>query len=135
MKAVLHTDGGARGNPGPAAIGYVLAVGGRPVVEGSQYIGKATNNRAEYVALIKGLRRALEEGAEEVACYLDSELLVEQLNGRYKVKDAGLKPLFVEVRNLSERFSRVSFTHVPREKNKRADKLVNKALNTNTPPK
>ena len=135
MKATLHTDGGARGNPGPAGIGYVLAVKNKPAVEGSEYIGEATNNRAEYVALITGLRRALEEGVEEIACYLDSELLVEQLNGRYKVKNAGLKLLVAEALDLSGRFRVVSFAHVPREKNKRADKLVNMALNKNAPLK
>lgn len=127
MRATLCTDGGARGNPGPAGIGYVLKIGTRAVRHG-EYIGVATNNQAEYRALIAGLQRAKTEGATELSCFLDSELLVKQLLGEYRVRDADLRPLHGEARSLAERFQRVTFTHVPREKNKEADRLVNEAI-------
>lgn len=127
MKATLHTDGGARGNPGPAGVGFVLRIGAREVRHGA-YIGETTNNQAEYRALIAGVDRAIAGRVTDLSCYLDSELLVKQLAGEYRVRDAELRPLHERVRRLAERFQRITFTHVPREKNKEADRLVNDAI-------
>lgn len=124
----IYTDGGARNNPGPAGIGVVIKEGRKVVERYCEYIGKATNNQAEYQAVIAGLQRAKELGAKEAHCYLDSELVVNQLNRRYRVKDKDLAPLFVKVWNLSLDFQKVIFIAIPREKNKEADKLVNEAL-------
>lgn len=128
MQATLYTDGGARGNPGPAAIGYVLSFEDGREVHGSEYIGEATNNQAEYRALIAGVTRAKEEGVTNLTCLLDSELVVKQLNEEYRVKDADLKPLYAQVTALVPSFLQISFEHVPREKNTEADVLVNQAL-------
>lgn len=128
MKAILNCDGGARGNPGPAGIGFVLAVTAAPVIYYSQYVGETTNNVAEYRALIAGLKRAQQSGVTEVEVRLDSELVVRQMKGEYRVKDDKLKPLFAEAQRLTARFQRITFQHVPREKNARADALVNKAI-------
>jgi ribonuclease HI len=127
---VLHCDGAARGNPGPAAIGAVLFAPGRvePVAAISARIGPATNNVAEYRALIAGLQRALAEGVTHLLVRLDSELLVRQLTGGYRVKAPGLKPLYREVVALVGRFDSVSFEQVPRERNAIADDLANAAL-------
>lgn len=126
---VIHTDGAARGNPGPAAIGVaVYDRDRRPVVEISDFIGHTTNNVAEYRALVRGLEEALRLGAHKVEIYLDSELVVKHLSGEYKVKNAGLKPLFVRARELMASLTQVDVRHVPREKNKEADALANKAL-------
>lgn len=127
----LHTDGGARGNPGPAAIGVVLYnEEKKPVVEHKERIGSATNNIAEYKALIKGLEIATAYTHTILDCFLDSELLVEQLRGKYAVKAKHLKPLYEEVRRLERQFGRVLYHHVPRENpfQARADALVNAAL-------
>jgi len=127
MKAILHTDGGARGNPGPAGIGAVLEIGQDKKLL-KKYIGEATNNQAEYQALILGLGEAKKAGAGEVDCYLDSELVVKQLKREYKVKNQGLAPLFIQVWNLIQQFKKVKFIHVFREDNKEADRLVNEAI-------
>lgn len=125
----LNTDGGARGNPGPAAIGGVLKnENGETVEEISRFIGKSTNNFAEYTALIDGLELAVSKNINELRCFLDSELVVKQLNGLYKVKDPALNDLHKKVRALCSKFSFVSFAHVSRDMNKEADKLVNKVL-------
>lgn len=126
-KAILHTDGGARGNPGPAGIGAVLEIGGEKFFY-KKYIGEATNNQAEYQALILGLEKAKDAEVEEVECLLDSELVVKQLNREYRVKDKDLAVLFVKVWNLAQGFKQVTFKHVFREQNKEADKLVNEAI-------
>lgn len=131
MKATLFSDGGARGNPGPAGIGFVLRVAGHDPIFVHEYIGEATNNQAEYKALIAGLARAREMNITEVHCYLDSELVVKQLNGEYRVKHAEMKPLFAEVQEHRAFFQTISFGHVPRDKNKLADKLVNQAIDEN----
>lgn len=128
-KAIIHSDGGARGNPGPAGIGVVLEFSGEKKFY-KKYIGETTNNQAEYQALLLGLEKAKSLGAEEVECYLDSELVVKQLKGEYKVKNKELAPLFIKIYNLSQGFKKVSYTHVFREKNKEADKLVNEAIDT-----
>lgn len=123
----LFTDGGARGNPGPAAIGGVLTIKDKNFTF-SEYIGETTNNQAEYRALLKGLELALEHKVEELACFLDSELVVKQINKEYRVKDSELAKLFVKIWNLAQKFKKITFSHVPREMNKQADKLVNEAL-------
>lgn len=129
---ILKTDGGARGNPGPAAIGVVLENDkGKVLKEFGRYIGETTNNQAEYQALLAGLIEAHKFGAEEVSCYLDSELVVKQLKREYKVKDKELASLFVKIWNLSQNFKKISYHHIPREQNMHADMLVNKALDNN----
>jgi ribonuclease HI len=127
---VLHCDGAARGNPGPAAIGAVLFAPGRvePVAALSERIGRATNNEAEYRALIAGLQAALEAGVTRLQVRLDSELLVHQMTGTYRVKAPGLKPLHREAETLVRRFASVAFEQVPRERNAIADELANAAL-------
>jgi ribonuclease HI len=129
---VLHTDGGARGNPGPAAIGVVIEVekDGQTELVGEigETIGVASNNVAEYRAIIRGLEEAERLGASTVTCLLDSQLVVEQLNGNYRVRSEDMKPLHARVTELRQRFALVSFQHVRREQNQEADRLVNEAL-------
>ncbi|MFA6428127.1 MAG: ribonuclease HI family protein [Candidatus Buchananbacteria bacterium] len=126
-KASMYTDGGARGNPGPAGIGVVIELGGT-IFRYKEFIGVGTNNQAEYQAVLLGLTKAQELGVKELECFLDSELVVEQLNLNYKVKDKNLGVLFVKAWNLIHGFKKVTFKHIPREKNKEADRLVNEAL-------
>lgn len=129
QKIITFSDGGARGNPGPAGIGAVLYnEDNKKIAEISHYIGETTNNQAEYKALIAALRKAVELGAKEVISYLDSELVVKQLNREYKVKNAELAPLFLDIHNISLSFKKITFIHVPREKNKEADLLANEAM-------
>src|SRR3989339_368883 len=129
MKFTIFTDGGARGNPGPAGIGGGIFNEAQEVVaEISQFIGKATNNDAEYRALLVTLTRAKELGATEVHCFLDSQLVVKQMRREYKVKDKNLASLFIQVHNLSVQIGKVFFNHIPREKNSYADRLVNEAI-------
>lgn len=129
MKLIIHSDGGARGNPGPAGIGAIIHnEEGKVVAEISQYLGEATNNQAEYKALIAGLEQAVALGADNVDCFLDSELAVKQINREYKVKNKELAPLFLNVCNLLTRFKNYRFIHVPREMNKEADHLANEAM-------
>lgn len=128
-KIIAFTDGGARGNPGPAASGaYLMSEDGQVLKEHGRYLGHQTNNYAEYAAIIDALTHAKELGAEEVAMFMDSELAVKQLNGEYKVKNPALGVLFMKVHNLRLSFRKVTFTHVRREKNKEADRLVNQAI-------
>ena len=128
-KLIIYTDGGARGNPGPAAIGAVICdEKGTELSRISEYIGQTTNNQAEYKALITALENALKLESKDIICHLDSELVVRQLQGKYKVREEGLKPLASEVLRLTAKFDQVKFVHVPREKNKLADELVNKVL-------
>lgn len=126
-KAILHTDGGARGNPGPGGIGAVLEIDGQQHLF-KEFIGVATNNQAEYKAVILGLQKAKDFGATEVDVYLDSELVQQQLSGLYKVKNQDLGSLFVKVWNLTQGFKKIKYLHIRREENKLADKLVNQAL-------
>ncbi len=122
-------DGGARGNPGPAGVGAVVsAPDGAVLAEEGEYIGEATNNVAEYRAVLLGLRLARELGAREVEVVNDSELVARQISGAYKVKHAGLRPLFVETMAALREFDRWSVRNVRREANERADELVNEAL-------
>jgi ribonuclease HI len=128
-KLIIHSDGGARGNPGPAAIGVIITdEKGKLVDKISRSIGETTNNQAEYQAILAGLDLAHKLKAEEVHCYLDSELVVKQLRHEYKIKNKELAPLFVKVHNLSLQFKKITYTHIRREQNKAADKLVNEAL-------
>jgi len=128
-KITIYSDGGARGNPGPAGIGAILYDEQKKVVaEVSEYLGEATNNQAEYKAIIAGLKKAKELGVDEADCYLDSELVVKQLNREYKVKNKDLAPLFLEIYNLNLSFKKVIFTHIPREQNGEADRLANEAM-------
>lgn len=126
--AVLRSDGGARGNPGPAGAGFVIEVDGIVICSGGRYLGTRTNNVAEYEALIWGLENVRALGFHEVAVYADSELLVKQLNGQYRVKNAGLKPLFVDAVRLLRSFERYSVRHVFRSENKLADAMANEAM-------
>ncbi|MFA5183958.1 MAG: ribonuclease HI family protein [Patescibacteria group bacterium] len=129
MKLIIYTDGGARGNPGPAGIGAVLYDSERRVVaEISEYLGIATNNQAEYRALVAAFQKAQALGATELECYLDSELVVRQLNREYKVKNKDLAPLFLTIHNLSLNFQKITYTHIPREQNAAADRLANEAM-------
>jgi ribonuclease HI len=129
MKARLLTDGGARGNPGPAASAYVLeAVDGTVLDVQGEAIGVATNNIAEYRALVAGLRRALELGIDELEVVSDSELLVKQMRGEYRVRNAALRELSLEATKLARRIGGVTYTAVRREENELADRLVNEAL-------
>lgn len=126
---VLHVDGGARGNPGPAAIGIVIsAADGSVVEELGEPIGHATNNVAEYRALLRGLERALELGASELEIIGDSELIARQVSGVYKVKHPAMKPLYDQAVAALNRFDRWRIRTVPRAQNARADALVNAAL-------
>jgi ribonuclease HI len=125
----LHVDGASRGNPGEAGFGiHVTAEDGSEVASLYGYLGRATNNVAEYQALVHGLRFALDRGAARVEVYSDSELLVRQIEGRYRVKNAGLVPLHREARGLLARFERARVAHVPRERNREADALANRAV-------
>lgn len=126
---ITHTDGGARGNPGHAGIGIVIEekeTGKKHHFK--KYIGETTNNQAEYQALLFAVEQSHTMGAEEVWCYLDSELIVKQLHGKYRVKNKELAPLFLKIWNLKQKFKKITFTHIPRERNKEADMLVNIAI-------
>ena len=125
----IFTDGGARGNPGPAGSGAVVfSSAGDVLLELKRFLGTETNNVAEYTAIVMGLQGARELGAKEANVYLDSELAVRQLNGVYRVKNARLMKFYLEVQDLVRQFERVTFTHVRRERNKHADRLVNQAI-------
>jgi ribonuclease HI len=129
VRTRLFTDGGARGNPGPAAAAFVLeAEDGTVLAAEGEAIGVATNNVAEYRALVAGLERAVALGLDEVEVVSDSELLVKQMQGAYKVKNAALRALWAEAQALAERLDDVHYTAVRREHNELADKLVNDAL-------
>ena len=151
-KLLIYTDGGARGNPGPAAGGVVIKNDKDEVVlKTSKYFGETTNNQAEYKALILALQKAkgifktgrdgdlsrlgnkdaINRGSANLECYLDSELVVKQLNHEYKIKDEGMQKLFITVWNLTLDFDSVKFIHIPREENKLADEMVNRELDLN----
>jgi ribonuclease HI len=129
VKAKLFTDGGARGNPGPAAFGYVLEAADGTVLDArGEKIGIATNNVAEYSALIAGLEAAIERGVTDLEVVSDSELVVKQMRGEYKVKNEALRELSVEAGRLARQVGKVAYTAVRREHNELADRLVNEAL-------
>lgn len=126
---IIYSDGGSRGNPGPAAAAYVIRnARGLTLAESGVYLGLATNNVAEYQALIQALERAAQLGGQKVRCFLDSELVVKQLNGQYRVKEEKMGRLFGELSKIIKNFQKVSFHHVPRTQNRRADQLVNRTL-------
>ena len=128
-KVILHIDGGSRGNPGPAGCGAVLLdTAGRVLAEESRFIGRATSNEAEYHALLLGLQAAHRRGASEVTVRADSQLLVRQINGAYKVKSPKLMPLFQAAREALQAFDAWRAEHVPREMNAHADSLANRAM-------
>jgi ribonuclease HI len=128
-RLVIYTDGGSRGNPGPAALGVV--VGGK---EYGEYLGVMTNNQAEYQALVFALKKAKQllgkkkAAGTEIEVRMDSELIVRQMNAVYKIEDEKLQPLFMKIWNLRLDFKKVEFRHIPREQNKAADRMVNRAL-------
>jgi len=128
-KAVLYTDGASRGNPGPAAIGAVIKDGqGRVLARISKRIGRTTNNQAEYRAVIAALEEAVRLGAAGVEIKSDSELVVRQINGRYRVKNPGLQPLYRQVEELQSSFQSCTIASIPRRQNREADGLCNAAL-------
>jgi probable phosphoglycerate mutase len=129
VRAVLYTDGGARGNPGPAAYGFVLeADNGDVLAAEGVAIGVATNNVAEYSGLVAGLTRAFELDVSDLEVRSDSELMVKQMRGEYKVKNEALRKLNLEAARIARMLARVEYVHVRREKNELADRLVNEAL-------
>ncbi len=130
-KITIYTDGASRGNPGYAGIGAViLDTNGSCIKELSEWIGIATNNEAEYLALLKALEAAKELGARRVSVYADSELVVKQLKGEYAVKSPKLRPLFMEVQRLKDEFDGFTIGHIRREKNARADMLANMGIDS-----
>ena len=131
MKAKLFTDGGSRGNPGPAAYAFVLEAEDGTVLDArGEAIGVATNNVAEYSALVAGLGRAVEAGVRELEVRSDSELMVKQMRGEYRVKNRDLQSLFLDASRAAREIGRVTYTHVRREHNELADRLVNEALDS-----
>lgn len=125
---IIHTDGGSRGNPGPAAIGAVIERGGEVVQTIAQTIGSTTNNQAEYQAVHAALSFVAAQQGKQVEVYADSELVVKQLRGEYKMKNAALAPWFVKIKSLENSIGRVQYHAIPREDNAAADALVNQAL-------
>ena len=128
-KLKVYADGGARGNPGPAAAGYVITDGADSLLEeGGEYLGETTNNQAEYRAIELALNKALNYKPDQVDCFFDSQLVANQLNGLFKIKKAELKPRVEAVKQLTAKFPKIIFTHVGRGFNKQADYQVNKIL-------
>ena len=128
-KVIIFTDGASRGNPGPAAIAAIIQdEAGKPIASLAQRIGTTTNNEAEYRAIIAALQKAVSLGVKEVELKSDSELVVKQLNGSYRVKAPALKPLYQQVKKLQGFVERLTITHIPRRQNTRADRLANKVL-------
>ena len=128
---IIHSDGAARGNPGPAGAGALLEnEKGEVVAKVCKYLGEATNNQAEYTALILGLEEAEKNGATRISVFCDSELVVKQVKGEYKVKNAGLRPLFQEVMKHLRKIGVYTISHIPREENKKADELANLAIDS-----
>jgi ribonuclease HI len=135
MMATIHIDGGSRGNPGPASYAVVLERPGEPVLEECDRIGSATNNVAEYTALVRALELAQSLELTELRIYSDSELLVKQMKGIYKVKNADLQDLYHDAKALVKEFQAVNIIHVPREQNRDADRLCNLALDGSPKPR
>jgi ribonuclease HI len=129
----IHIDGAARGNPGPAAYAFIIQKEGSPPLEEKGTLGTMTNNLAEYTALVRALERACALGAQRLIVHSDSELLVKQMNGEYRVKNPDLRVLYDRARELSGQFKQVVIRHVPREHNSRADQLCNEALDEAAP--
>jgi ribonuclease HI len=129
---IIHTDGAARGNPGPGAYAYVIERPGEKTIEAQGCLGLATNNVAEYSALVRALEHAHQLGGRHLVVHSDSELIVQQMNGAYKVKNPGLLPLYEQAKALTRQFENVVLRHVRRDLNKRADELCNDALDGKT---
>lgn len=129
-KLIVYTDGGARGNPGPAGVGVVICdeTGNKILGQYKNYIGKTTNNQAEYAAVVLGLQKAKGLKATEVEVRLDSELVCSQLSGTFKLKNPDFQDSFIKIWNLKQSFKKVTFKYIPRTDNKLADKLVNQAI-------
>jgi ribonuclease HI len=126
---IIYCDGASRGNPGEAGIGYVIADReGAVLKEESDYLGQATNNVAEYTALVRSLQNSLKLGARRVKVYSDSELMVKQIKGEYKVKNPGLAPLYRQAMELISQLEAFNIIHIPRDRNKKADELANKGI-------
>lgn len=134
MELTIYTDGASRNNPGEAGAGVFIMRDGKQFEQIARYLGTTTNNIAEYAAAIIGLERAVQLGATSVKLFADSELLVKQINGLYKVKNEGLKPLHARAKKLIAKIHSVKVQYVPREKNKDADALANKAIDEKTNP-
>jgi ribonuclease HI len=128
MELTIYTDGASRNNPGEAGAGIFILRDGEPLQRIARYLGTTTNNIAEYRAAIIGLEHAVKLGASHVKLNSDSELLVKQINGQYKIKNEGLKPLYARVKELIAKINSVEVQYIPREKNKEADALANKAI-------
>jgi len=134
QKIEVYSDGGARGNPGPGGSGFVVYIDGKKIYEGKKYLGKTTNNQAEYNGVLEALAYIKEKlaGEKKITFYLDSELVVKQLRGEYKIKNQKLQEMANKIKTiLNSLGTDVSWVHVPREKNKLADKLVNEAIDSN----
>ena len=129
----IFTDGGSRGNPGPAAYAYVIKRPGQPDIEGKAYLGNSTNNVAEYTGLVKALEHAKKIGGKKLIVNSDSELMVKQMNGQYKVKNEGLRPLYQQAVALRKHFDTVTIKHVYRDQNSHADALCNEAMDDRSP--
>ena len=130
-KAIIYADGGSRNNPGPSALGVVITDDkGKILKEYSHYLGEATNNQAEYGAVIFALQKAKQLKYKNIEIRIDSELIYYQLTGKYKIKDSDLQPLFIKAWNLRLDYDRVDIKIIPREQNKKADKLVNQELDS-----
>ena len=128
MELTIYTDGASRNNPGESGAGVYILQDGEPFKKIARYLGTTTNNVAEYTAAIIGLEHAAKAGARKVKLFADSELMVKQINGLYKVKNEGLKPLHTKVKGLIARIGSVAVQYIPREQNKEADALANKAI-------
>ena len=131
-KLTIYTDGGSRGNPGPSAAGYVIATEGKILEEGGLYLGITTNNQAEYQAAKLALEKVVKYNPTEIEFHMDSELVIKQLNGEYKVKNLELRPIYENIKSLSSKFQKITFTHVRREFNQLADAQVNLVLDKQT---
>jgi len=135
-KLIIYCDGGSRGNPGPAGLGVVIYDEDNNVIEEiSEFLGVTTNNQAEYKGVLQAIKKAKELKAKELIFYLDSELIVKQMSGEYRVKNKDLLPLYNEIRKYILEFKKVEFNHVRREYNKEADALANKAMDENSKTK
>ena len=135
-KLIIYCDGGSRGNPGPAGLGAVIYDKDKnKLFEISEFLGVSTNNQAEYKGVLKAIEKAKEMKAKELTFYLDSELIVKQMNGQYRVKNKDLLPIYMEIRKYILEFEKVEFNHVRREYNKEADALANMAMDANSDKK
>ncbi len=131
MKFIIYTDGASRNNPGLASYGYaIFSETGEDIFREGKYIGIATNNVAEYTAVLESLKKAIELGGSEVSYFADSKLVVEQLSGRYKIKSPHLKDIVLAIKQLESKVKKITYNHIPREQNSLADALANQALDS-----